>query len=270
MSIGTALTFLFVPGDRPDRFSKAAAAGADHVIVDLEDAVRDERKQQAREDLRRWLSEGGRALVRLNGVASAHHAADLEATARLEGLEGLVLPRAEQPEDVADLAGQFSTVPIIALIETAAGLVNARRLASVPGVVRLAFGDLDYAVDLGAELDSAAMQHARCELVVASRAAGLTGPVDGVTPDVDNPSTAGSDARRGRALGLGGKLCLHPSQIPHVRAAFTPTETELMWARTVLTHAAVDGSGASRLNGQLVDRPVVLRAEAIVLRAQAQ
>lgn len=260
-----ATTFLFVPGDRPDRFEKAISSGADQVVIDLEDAVTEAEKDAARSEIVGWLSGGGRAAVRINGVGTTHHHADIEAIRDLEGITAVVLAMAQDPAEVAEVVAQLGAVPLVALIETAVGVSRAAKIAKVPGVARLAFGNLDYAADIAADPESSVMLPARSALVIASRVGSLTGPIDGVTTTLGDAETAAQDARLSRDMGFTGKFCIHPSQVDVVRSAFAPTENQVRWANSVV-RAAADG-GLTQVEGQFVDRPVIARAEAILLRA---
>ncbi len=261
-----ARSLLFVPGTTPARFDKGLASAADLVVLDLEDAVPEEHKGSARAAVADWLRTRGRAAVRVNGVASPHHEEDVTALTGLPGLVAVVVPMASSPEALADLHGRLGPgVEIVALVETATGLLRAADLARVPGVARLAFGHLDFAFDIDADVDGESMLLARSTLVVASRAAGLPGPVDGVTTELDDPDAARDDAARARRLGLTGKLCIHPNQLAAVNAAMSPSEDEVAWARRVVDSRA---EGAVRLDGQMVDAPVILKAESILARAR--
>lgn len=265
-TVATARTLLFVPGTTPARFDKAAASSADVVIVDLEDAVPEEEKSPARGAVAAWLRDAGRAAVRVNGTATAHYDQDVAALAGLAGLLAVVVPMADSPDALAALHGRLGPgVEIVPLVETAAGLLRAGELARAPGVSRLAFGHLDFAVDIDSDTGDEAMLMARSTLVVASRAAGLPGPIDGVTTVLDDPAAARDDAVRARRLGLTGKLCIHPRQVDVVNTAMSPTEEQVAWARRVLESRT---GGAVRLDGEMVDAPVIARAEAIVSRAE--
>ena len=262
-----ARTLLFVPGNRPERFAKAAATAADLVIVDLEDAIREENKASARDAVAQWLSADGRAAVRVNGTKSVHYQQDVTALAGLPGLRAVVVPMADDPAALADLHQRLGRdVEIVVLIETALGVVRAVELASAPGVSRLAFGHLDFAADIDSSLEDEAMLMARSSLVVASRAAGLPGPVDGATTALDDPAVSGADAARARGLGFAGKLCIHPRQVAAVNAAFSPSGEEIAWAHRIIE--ASTAGGAVRVDGHMVDAPVILKAEAILARAE--
>jgi citrate lyase subunit beta / citryl-CoA lyase len=269
--IRTATTFLFVPGDRPERFDKAAAAGADLVVVDLEDAVAVERKSEARTAVAGWLAHGGRACVRVNDVAGAWHRDDLAALAGLPGLLAVMVPKAADPVALSSVA-RTTAAPVIALVESAEGLAGAREIALSPGVARLAFGHLDYALDLGARPTWSAMLQARSELVLASRLAGLPGPVDGVTARLDDLELIAADVRSAVELGMTGKLLIHPRQVTATRRGFAPDEEAVRWAIRVIAAAdgaATSGTAATRIDGEMVDAPVIARARAILSKAEA-
>ncbi|WP_203884705.1 HpcH/HpaI aldolase/citrate lyase family protein [Planotetraspora kaengkrachanensis] len=238
-------SWLFTPGDRPDRFAKAAASGADVGILDLEDAVAPQNKEAARAAVADALGWHG-AYVRVNGVDTVWHDDDMAAITGRPGLLGVFLPKAESPEDLDGLG-----VPAVALVETALGLENAALIAAHPDTVRLAFGNVDFSLDIGATDDD--LLYARSRLVVVSRAHELAPPLDGVTTDLSDPALTASDARRARRLGFAGKLCVHPRQVEPVNQAFSITDAELDWARRVVEAAA--GGGAVRVDGQMIDAP---------------
>ncbi len=260
-------SFLFVPGNRPERFDKACAAGADAVILDLEDAVAPAGKEAAREAVRCWLAQGRRAWLRVNGADTPWHQGDL-ALLRFDGVQGVLLPKAERPEELRDLTDATAgSKPLVPLIETAVGLWNARELASVEGVQRLAFGSVDFQVDLAIQGDGEELLFARSQLVLASRVAGVLPPVDGVTIAIDDDALLQSDVARARRLGFGGKLCIHPRQVTVIDQGFRPTAGDIEWAQQVIEAARIAGHDAVRLDGKLVDKPVIDRARALLLEA---
>lgn len=261
--LGSARSFLFVPGDRPDRYAKAAASGADEVVCDLEDAVADAAKPDARRRTVAWLDDGGAACVRVNAAGTPWHLDDLEAVGRAAGLRGVVVPKAEDPEALALVAAALPAgVPLVALVETARGLLCAGELTAVPSVVRLAFGSIDFSLDISAQDDRSALLFARSSLVVAARAAGGPPPVDGVTTALDDPDALAEACAHAVSLGFGGKLCIHPRQVEAVHRAFSPTAEQVAWARRVL-EAAGDGRAAA-VDGHMVDRPVLAKADAVL------
>lgn len=267
--------WLFVPGSRPERFDKAAAAGAAEVVLDLEDAVGGDDKGAAREAVVAWLDAGGTGWVRVNAAGTPWHDDDLAALAALvvapdaAGLRGVVLPKAEDPEDVRRvLAVLPDGAGLVPLVESARGVLGAAAIAASPGVTRLAFGSVDYSLDIGAEEEPATLAHPRSVLVVASRAAGLAAPVDGVTTDVRDEALVAADADRARRLGFGAKLCIHPAQVPVVRRVFAPSDEDLAWARGVLDAAGAHPTGAAFAHeGRMVDAPVLARARVLLDRA---
>jgi len=250
---------LFVPGDRPERFAKAAASGADAVIVDLEDAVAPGRKELARAMARSDFTSLP-VILRINGVSTPWCRQDLATAAELS-FAAIMVPKAEL-ESFDDLAALDMRAPVIALIETGRGLVEVRQIAALPFVARLAFGSVDYSADIGCEHTNEALLSARSELVLASRLALKSAPLDGVTTQIDDAEKVTKDARYGRSLGFGGKLCTHPNQIRPVMASYRPTEDEISWARSVLA----SGDGAVALDGAMVDEPVRIRARAILAK----
>ena len=254
---------IFVPASRPDRFAKAAACGADAVILDLEDAVGPADKEAAREALACDFTNLP-VLVRVNAHGTAWHAADIAAVRPL-AVAAVVLPKSENPEDVAGVVDALgASTPVIALIESARGLAEARRIAAVAGVVRLAFGSIDFCADLGCEHLQEVLLPARFELVLASRLAGIAAPIDGVTATLADLSVTQSDAAHARSLGMNGKLCIHPKQIEVVKSAFVPNEAEVQWAERVLAA----GDGAVAVDGAMVDEPVRIRARTILSAAR--
>ncbi|MDE2326522.1 MAG: CoA ester lyase [Rhodospirillales bacterium] len=263
MSAG-GLALLFVPADRPERFARAAASGADSIIIDLEDAVAPAAKSAARAALAApgALPGGIEIFLRVNAAGTPWHAEDLACAARLP-LAGIVLPKAEAPERIAAVSQAAGGPPVIALIETARGLAEARRLAAA-GVARLAFGSIDFCADLGAAHTREALLHARAELVLAARLAALPPPIDGVTTAIDDEAAIEDDARHAASLGFGGKLCIHPRQIAPARQGFRPSAAELAWAQRIL---AAGPDGAEAVDGAMVDAPVRARARQIARRA---
>ncbi|MBN6056711.1 CoA ester lyase [Nonomuraea sp. RK-328] len=254
-----ARTLLFVPGDRPERFAKAHGAAPGLVVLDLEDAVPAADKPEAREHVTAWLAAGHTCAVRINPPGTPWHDADVRA---ITGFGcAVMVPKTEDTAALRDLAGRLSCV--IALIETAGGVIGAPRIAAVPGVERLAFGGFDLAAQLGvAPEDRSALAAARAALVLASAAAGLVPPVDGVTGDVRNAAPVRDDARHARRLGFTGKLCVHPDQVPVAEEALRPSDEEVRWARSVVEATAA--GGVAVLGGHLVDKPVADRAHRIL------
>lgn len=271
MSNSIVRSALFVPATRPERIAKALASGADRVIVDLEDAVRAELKDQARANLAAWLTQNPEAqvLVRINAADHPAHHADLSLCAEFAGVIGVVLPKAESVAHVRHVANTGS--PVWPLIESAKGLVALPDIAAARGVERLVFGSLDLALDLnlrdGSNAAQVMLNHARYEVVLHSRVAGLAAPLDGVFPAVEDTEGLGAAITWACGMGFGGALCIHPRQVPTLHATLAPDPQALAWAERVLD-AAGTGNGVFMLDGQMVDAPVINRARAILAQAR--
>ena len=252
---------LFVPGNRPDRFDKAAASGAELVILDLEDAVPPSAKDAAREQVQTWVSSGHPAAIRINSSASEAFAADVQMLERIHPV-AVVLPKAE-PEGVQALAGaSTASVPVIALVESAAGVLQARETCGMRAVVRAALGHLDLAGDVGCDPRSSVIGTAADLVALASAAAGLAGPLDGVCTAIDDHDQLRLECELAVRRGYAGKLVVHPRQVPVVDECFRPTPADLAWARRVL--ATSDDGAVFRLDGHMVDEPVLRRARRII------
>jgi citrate lyase subunit beta / citryl-CoA lyase len=264
-------TYLFVPGNRPDRFGKALASGADAVVLDLEDAVAPQDKAAAREAIAAWCQmarpETERIVVRINDESTEWFEDDLDLV-HAAGLHAAMLPKAELVSQVARVVSALPDAGIvIPIIESARGLLNVDAIAAAQGVQRLAFGTLDYAADLDLSGDGRGLLYPACRMALASRAAGLSSPVAGVTPDLGNEDILLADLAFARACGFGAKLCIHPNQVGAIHRALAPTAAELDWARRVVS-ASEKETGAFQIDGKMVDRPVILKAKAILGRAR--
>lgn len=277
-AMARATTFLFVPATRPERIAKALASGAGAVIVDLEDAVAPDDKAAARTALLAAIQtlareQRGRLLVRTNAAGTPWHADDVAAVAACvaQGLAGAMVAKAESAAVLQAMARALGPQGLLLpLVESNAGLDALDALARAPQVVRLAFGHLDFQVDLGMACgaDEAELLPVRLALVRASRRAGLAAPVDGVTTATDDSERLARDTARSRRMGFGAKLCIHPAQVLPVQAAFAPSPEELAWARRVLEAAPAHGGAVFRLDGRMVDAPVLALAARLVARAQ--
>ncbi|WP_187414155.1 HpcH/HpaI aldolase/citrate lyase family protein [Nonomuraea sp. PA05] len=265
------VTWLYVPGDRPERFAKAEASGADVVIIDLEDAVAPVRKDEARDNAVAYLRarrDGGRpepgameVHVRVNDPATARGRDDLAAVGDLA--DAVRLPKVESTDVLDALAG----APAYALLESAAGVLAAREIAAHPRVAGVALGEQDLAAEL-AVTGEQAMNHLRLQVVLAAAAAGLPPVPMSVYPDVKDEEGLLASCRAGRALGLFGRTAIHPRQIPAIRRAFRPSEEEVARAAEVVAaaeRAERAGVGAVALpDGRFVDAPIVVRARRTV------
>ncbi|MCY0855533.1 HpcH/HpaI aldolase/citrate lyase family protein [Cupriavidus sp. D39] len=261
-----ARSYLFVPANRPERFAKANASGADAVILDLEDAVSDEDKDRARGLLEAYLAGGGAGMVRINATQTQWFEHDLCLCGEA-GVTGVVLPKAESAADVALVAKHLRPgVKVLPLIETARGMANINEVAGAPGVDRLVFGTVDFRTEMGIEGDDQELLFFRSMLVLASRVARIAAPVDGVTVAIADVDELRNATERGRRLGFGAKLCIHPAQVAEVNGAYRPTEAQLAWAARVVEQAR-SGPGAFQLDGEMIDAPVIARAVSLLERA---
>ncbi len=255
---------LFAPGHDAKLLDRVFRAGADAVMLDLEDAVPPDAKAQARRMVAAALAERP-AWVRINALRSEPAAADLDAVAGLAA--GMRLPKVESAEDVqwvVDRCGSPAP-PLICAIESARGLLAAREIASVARVRHLSIGGVDLRRDLNTGDGDLPMLHARSHLVVVSRAAALAPPIDSVYARLDDEEGLREQTEFARSLGFFGKSAIHPRQLPVLYAVFTPSEDEVRWAREVLDAFAAAGGGAARLaGGEFVDLPVADRARRVL------
>ena len=216
-----ARTWLLVPGERPDQFSKPEVREADVLILDMSGNIAPENKDLVRRAVAKHLSGGGAAWVRVNGPDTDLCSGDLRAVVATPGLRGVVLSRTESAEQVQSVKAQLRAgVMVVALLETAAGIENAGAIAAAHGTSRLAFGSADLGRKLGIMGGAAALLYARSRLVMASCAAGIPGPIDGPSVDLDDIVGLGEDLRHSIGLGFAGKLCLHPRQLRMTNSAF--------------------------------------------------
>ncbi len=267
---------LFCPADRPDRYGKALAA-ADGVILDLEDGVGADRKEAARQALLATPLDPARVIVRVNASGTPEHAADLAALERTR-YRTIMLPKSETRSQLDELVGDLR---LIALCETALGIVNAAEIAAASGVIALLWGAEDLIASLGGRSSRFpgghdrenqyrdVARHARSAVLLAAAARGRAA-IDAVyvnLPDLDGLAAEAQDAA---ASGFALKACIHPTQVAVVRQAFQPDEAQVAWARRVLA-AARDASygdrGAVKVDGQMIDAPLIRQAEAVLAAA---
>ena len=284
--MGPLRTALFVPATRPDRVDKALGAGADVVIIDLEDAVAQALKGEAREAARKKVIEHAtrRLMVRVNALGSGHNQSDLQAIVGASPT-GIMLPKVESVDHVREIHERLldcerhgglqpGSLGVVALIESARGVENIFRILSEaiePARAFLAaFGAADYSLDMGIDLsrDGAELHYPRSRIAVACRAAGREPPID--TPfmiDLKDLDGLRADARRAKQLGFQGKLCIHPNQVGPCNEIFSPTAEEIQYARRVVEafeKSEAEGVGALQLDGKFIDIPVVERSRRII------
>ena len=254
---------LFVPGHRAELLPKAAASGADAVIMDFEDAVAEADKPAAHAALAALPDLPVPLVVRTNAFDSGWFAKDLDMLAKYRP-SMVMLPKAESADHIDHVARVLGAdMPVVPIIESAAGLAALGAMLRHDSVLQCAFGHLDFALDMGASPEWENLYYPRGRLVVESRLAGKAAPLDGVTVRFDDAEIVGAEARRARDMGFGGKLLIHPKQIAPSKAVFRPSREDYDWARRVMA-AVAQSSSAVQLDGTMVDVPVIKRAERII------
>jgi len=266
MPSAIARSYLFVPGNRPERFAKACVSAADAVIIDLEDAVAPADKDAARAAVAAWLSPAHPVLLRINGADTQWFSDDL-ALCGLPGITAVVLPKAEHADQVRAVAACAPGIAVLPLIESAQGFFNVQSVAQTQAVQRLIFGSIDFQLDMGIEGDDLELLYFRSQLVLQSRIAGIQAPVDGVTTAIDDVAQIQLETQRARRLGFRGKLCIHPRQVDIVNQCFMPSEESIAWAQKVLAAAHAAQGAAVALDGKMIDLPVIRKAQEIAAEA---
>jgi citrate lyase subunit beta/citryl-CoA lyase len=260
-----ARSWLLVSGTRPETFDDAANGSADAVILDIEDAVDPSHKEEAREDVARWLVGGGEAWVRVNDVTTPYWADDLRALRDLPGLLGVVLAKTEEPSQITNTYHVLGArTRVIALVESAVGIECAPDIARAEGSFRLAFGSGDFRRDTGMAADNMAMAYPRAKLVVASRCGKLPGPIDGPTVGTSHPVLR-EQSQVTVSMGMTGKLCLSTDQVPIINEVISPTPTDVAWATEFLD----DFEARDRIIRDGSDLPRLGRARKIMELATA-
>jgi citrate lyase subunit beta/citryl-CoA lyase len=277
-------SLLFVPAGRERMLEHARTARADALVLDLEDAVPARQKASARALAGRWIPQLARrnrpVFVRLNGLASGHTRDDVFAITGKQ-LAGIVLPKTESAQDLRDVdvllreaelaAGvRPGDVRTMALIESARAVLRCEEIARASDrLLALAVGGEDYTMDIGARRDAGglALQHIRAVIVQVTTAYGLAS-VDTPYTRLDDDAGLAEDARIARAIGLQGKFAIHPAQVPQINRAFTPAPEEVREAARIIEAAERGSGGAIRVDGRMVDAPIVQRARAVAAAAK--
>ncbi|MBB6124372.1 HpcH/HpaI aldolase/citrate lyase family protein [Sphingobium subterraneum] len=269
-------SLLFVPGDRPERFGKAAASGADALILDLEDSVAPERKDFARGAIAEWLAQERdvRAFVRVNPLDGGMTASDLAAVLPA-GPDGVMLPKAEGAASVQRLVEMTGDTPVPILpiaSETAAAVFQLGSYGTVAGhLAGLTWGAEDLPAAIGAstarEVDgryTPPYEMVRALTLFGAHAAGVDA-IETVFPDIANEQGLAKFVARARRDGFTGMMAIHPSQVAVINAGFTPTEVEVAHARAVIAAFAENpGTGALKLDGKMIDRPHLVMAQRVI------
>lgn len=256
------LVWLYCPAARTDLFEKVMRAGADTVMFDLEDSVLPEQKDQARDDLSRFLASltpdeaSPRIFVRLNAIDAPWFTDDLAMIASAPGVIGVRLPKVITPDDIRSTAAALPNAEIHVAVETASGLARLDEICAAPDITSVALGEADLRASLRFEGDHA-FDHLRVRLVCATAAAGKRPPMGSVYMNVRDDAGLLAHTRHLKSLGFLGRTAIHPRQIDVIRQAMRPSPEEVARAHEVLD-AAGHGSGAFTLDdGQFVDAPVV-------------
>lgn len=262
-----ARSVLFVPGTRPERFNKARRAGADLAIFDLEDSVLRGEKTRALENVMHYQDDGRAEflspfIVRVNSDLKDEEVAAIlnSPLSQNEDFLGFMLPKVESTDGLIDISSDFVQV---AIVESVKGIRNIYEIAESPLVSKIAFGGMDFAAEVESSSQAVA-EFARVQIVIASAGAQKSKPWDSPSAEISNLDIVSREAKNARDIGFGGKLAIHPSQVSLINGAFEVDDKEIEWARRVLATS----SGASQIDGQMVDRPVQLRAERILKRAK--
>jgi citrate lyase subunit beta/citryl-CoA lyase len=261
----TPRSWLFAPGHNERYLSKVFDAGADVVLLDLEDAVPESLKESARA-LVAEAAKSRPCWVRVNRPGSETCVRDLEALAG--SVSGFRVPKVESAEDVAWVAERAPGVPLDCTIESARGVMAVNEIASSPACSVLSYGSVDLANDLGIEDGQLEMLVARSSIVLASRAAGKPPPSDGVHTNIHDDEGLRRESAAARRLGFFGKSAIHPRQVPIINDVFRTTPERIEWAKRVLQAFSVSGGAATRLpDGELVDLAVAEQARKVLRTA---
>ncbi|WP_268933801.1 HpcH/HpaI aldolase/citrate lyase family protein [Sinomonas notoginsengisoli] len=259
---------LFCPADRPERFEKAAAR-ADAVILDLEDAVAPEAKADARRNLADVPLDPVRTIVRVNSADSAHFEADLDAL-EATAYRTVMLAKAESAGQLALLRAYR----VIALCETAAGVLAAPQIAAEPNAVALMWGAEDLVASLGGTSSRgedgayrAVALHARSSVLLSAGAHGKAA-IDAVYTDIPDLDGLAAEATDAVASGFAAKACIHPNQVAAVRAAYAPTAEAVEAAQALLAAAEAAGTGVFQYQGKMIDGPILRHAQTVVGRSR--
>lgn len=264
---------LYLPANRASAIAKARTLACDAVILDLEDAVQPDAKADARAAAVAAALEGGwgtRSLfLRVNGIGTAWHADDM-AAAHVDGFDGIVVPKVESAVEAADVVRRAGGRPVLAMIETPAGVLSAAAIAATPGIAGLIAGmaDLAKALHCGSDANRTPLLYSLSAIVIAARAASIA-CFDGVCTEFRNESAFIAEAGQGKLLGFDGKTLIHPSQVDPCNAVFSPSPAEIAYAHAMIAayHAALaEGRGVATLDGQMVEILHVEQAKRLLAR----
>ena len=269
IAISQNKTWLFVPATRIDRVAKAFASGADAVIVDLEDAVEPENKADARKALQQYHDSADYQPIwlRINKAGSEEFFKDIVLCQKMSNLVGVLLVKAEQVTDIESVH-QLTNLPVIALIESAIGLYQIDSMAKAVGLAAFSYGFLDLCNDLRVQVGTPAadiIANQICyQLILTSKVHQLAAPIDTVYPDFNDEIGLSARVNLWSQMGMSGMLCIHPKQVAVVQQALEPTEIELSFAQRVVEEYERSGQAVFKINGQMVDAPVIERSRQLL------
>ncbi|MFB4212642.1 CoA ester lyase [Shouchella sp. JSM 1781072] len=268
-------SMLFVPASSTKMLQKGLQSNADQVIYDLEDSIAFTHKEEARERLAVFLNENQhdekKIYIRINERGSGAFEEDLKTISSLSGIH-VLLPKANHSDDIEyvnETLGKDHNRSIVPIIETAKGMWHVEQISTTRNVEKLAFGSLDYCLDLNIDPSPSGTEllYARSRIVLASKMASLAPPIDGVYQDIQNQVGFAHEAEAGKRLGFQGKLLIHPNQVEQANQCFAPSLSEIDEAKTIVEafkESETQGKAAVQVNGKMVDYPVVKRAERLL------
>ncbi|EPF71023.1 HpcH/HpaI aldolase/citrate lyase family protein [Acinetobacter rudis] len=257
-------SMLFVPANRPERYSKALNSGSDAVIIDLEDAVPEADKITARVQLKQWLiaHPEQQVMIRVNADQTPWFTEDI-LLAQYANVCAIVLAKAEQ-ERAFEAIKSIRNLAIYPIIETPYGMAHVEEIAGFPAVQALIFGSIDFQLEMQMTGDALELMYFRNRMVLASKLAGIAQPIDGVTADFSNLELLSDETIQAKKLGFQGKLCIHPKQVDIVQQVFKPSFAEVQWAKEVLAAVQAAQGQTISLNGKMIDKPIISQAEKIL------
>jgi citrate lyase subunit beta / citryl-CoA lyase len=264
MSVFMPITPLFVPGIRADRFEQALQSGADSIIIDLEDSVSADQKDEARKNLLEFDDKSCNLFVRVNDLQSPFVSDDLECLEQCGNI-GIMLSKSEDLIAITQWLGhQKTNRSILCLVETVAGLAAIGDLMQLPDVIGCAFGHFDFSTDLGCDADLSVLAPYRAELVLQSKLHGKAAPLDCVTSDISAIEQLKADCEDARKRGFGGKLLIHPSQVKPAQSIFMPRKQQYEEAKKLVDATA--NNAVIKHEGKMIDKPILKKAEQLMKR----
>ncbi len=264
-------TWLFVPATKIERVVKAFASGADAVIVDLEDAVAQADKAQARDALQHYYDSADYqpVWVRINQAGSTDYAEDIKLCEQMPNLAGIILPKAEQATDI-EYIHHISGLSVIALVESAVGLHNLDNMASASGLIAFSYGFLDFCNDVQVQVGTVAADiianQIRYQLLISSKVHQLSAPIDTVYPEFNDSEGLSQRVQLWSQMGMSGMLCIHPKQVATVKESLRPSDADIEFAKRVIEEYERTGQAVFKVEGNMIDAPVIERCYQLLNR----